>query len=244
VIIPMDHGVTLGPIKGLESLAELIDKVSYNGVNAVLGHMILPLHGFIDGFNDLGLILHLSAGTIWSRHPNIKVLVNSVEMAVKMGADGVSVHINIGNEHEEQMIDDLHKVSSQCSKWGMPLLAMIYPRGNRVKSEYDEERITRSVCIGAEAGADIVKVNYTGSIDTFRRVVESCSIPVVIAGGKATRPEEVLTAVKESLEVGSAGVSIGRNVFQSPNSTKMIKAISAIVHENVTVRDAMELLKR
>ena len=244
MIIPMDHGVTLGPIKGLESLAELIDKVSYNGVNAVLGHMILPLHGFIDGFNDLGLILHLSAGTIWSRHPNIKVLVNSVEMAVKMGADGVSVHINIGNEHEEQMIDDLHKVSSQCSKWGMPLLAMIYPRGNRVKSEYDEERITRSVCIGAEAGADIVKVNYTGSIDTFRRVVESCSIPVVIAGGKATRPEEVLTAVKESLEVGSAGVSIGRNVFQSPNSTKMIKAISAIVHENVTVRDAMELLKR
>jgi class I fructose-bisphosphate aldolase len=92
-------------------------------------------------------------------------------------------------------------------------------------------------------GADIVKVSYTGSVDTFKEVVSGCSIPVVIAGGpKMDSDREILEMVKGSIEAGGTGVSIGRNVFQHKDPTRMVKAISSIVHDGSSVEDALRIL--
>jgi class I fructose-bisphosphate aldolase len=92
-------------------------------------------------------------------------------------------------------------------------------------------------------GADIVKVSYTGSPETFREVTEGCSIPVVIAGGpKMSSDRDILEMVKGSIEAGGAGVSIGRNVFQHKNPTRMIMAFSAIINDGAGVEDALKIL--
>src|SRR5690606_34775819 len=122
--------------------------------------------------------------------PNHKVLVTSVEKALKLGADAVSVHVNVGSEREPEMLIKLGTVAEICDDWGMPLIAMMYPRGEKIKDEHDPEVVKLAARAGAELGADIIKTNYTGDPETFREVVKGCPVPVVIAGGPKIETEE------------------------------------------------------
>jgi fructose-bisphosphate aldolase, class I len=244
VIVPLDHGVTVGPIDGLIDVKTSVNAVAMGGANAIVIHKGLVTSGHRRRGRDVGLIVHLSASTNLSPFPNAKTLVCTVEEAIKLGADAISIHINIGDGTEREMLADFGQVSREARDWGMPLLAMIYPRGEKIKDEYEPRVIKHAARLGAEIGADIVKVSYTGAVDSFREVVSGCPVPVVIAGGpKMNSEREILEMVKGSVEAGGAGVSIGRNVFQHRNPTRMVGAISLLVHENSTVEEALAFLE-
>ncbi len=242
VIIPMDHGVSLGPVKGLVNLGDMVNCVADGGANAVLLQKGMPQHSHRGYGRDIGLIVHLSAATSLAPDPNDKVLVCTVEEAIKMGADAVSVHINIGSETEADQLGKLGKVAEQCGDWGMPLIAMMYPRGKNIKNSNDPELVAHVARVGAELGADIIKTNFTGDVDTFRKVVDGCKpVPVVMAGGpKTSTDEEFLKNVYDATQAGGSGVAIGRNVFQHENPTAMTCALTLIVHDKQSVDKAME----
>ncbi|MFQ6096794.1 MAG: 2-amino-3,7-dideoxy-D-threo-hept-6-ulosonate synthase [Armatimonadota bacterium] len=251
VICPMDHGVTMGPIPGLIDMPEAVDAVARGGADAVLGHIGLPLLGHRGYGRDIGLIIHLSASTNLGPDPNDKVLVGTVERAIKYGADAVSIHVNLGAENESQMLRDFGMVARTCEEWGMPLVAMVYTRGPKVESEFDVEVVKHAARVAAEIGCDIVKVNYTGSAETFAEVVEGCGGPrgggpkVVIAGGERLESDQdILRMVLGAMQAGAAGVSIGRNAFQHETPEKIVAAIVAIVHNNASLDQAMSLLER
>lgn len=244
VIIPMDHGVTIGPMTGLIKMEETVNAVAMGGANAIVIHKGLVEAGHRSSRKDLGLIIHLSASTKMMSDPNCKIMVCTVEEAIKLGADAVSVHVNIGAEDEKSMLKDLGAVSKEAMEWGIPLLAMMYTRGPKVENEYDVKWVKHAARVGAELGADIVKVVYTGSVESFREVVEGCFVPVVIAGGeKMGNDQDILKMVKGSMEAGGAGVSIGRNVFQHKDPTKIVQAISKIVHNGSTVEEGLMKLE-
>lgn len=244
VIVPLDHGVTVGPIPGIVDMKDAIGKIVGGGANAIVIHKGVVRMGHRGHGHDVGLIVHLSASTSLSPDPNSKVLVCTVEEAIKLGADGVSIHVNIGAEDEKEMLKDFGDISKQCQAWGMPLLAMMYTRGKKIKSESDVAVVRHSARVAAELGADIVKVNYTGDAESFRSVVEGCGVPVLIAGGeKAENDIDVLKNIKNAVLAGGGGVSIGRNVFQHDNPATMIKAINAIVHEDASVSEATAILE-
>jgi len=244
VIVPMDHGISVGPIDGLKNMKQAIQNVAQGGANAVVMHKGLVQDGHRQEGPDIGLILHLSASTCLSVYPNEKTLVCTVEEAVKLGADAVSIHVNLGNGGEKEMLNDFGKVSYDARTWGMPLLAMIYPRGEKIKDEYDVNAIKHAARLGKEMGADIVKVSYTGSPDSFHEVVSGCNIPVVIAGGPRMDSEkQIIKMVKGSIDAGGSGVSIGRNVFQYKNPRLMVQAISYIVNKGGSVEDGLNILK-
>jgi class I fructose-bisphosphate aldolase len=244
VIIPMDHGVTVGPIEGLADMRATISNVVAGGANAILMHKGIVRAGHRGTGKDVGLIIHLSAGTSLSPDPNAKELVCTVEEAVKLGADAVSVHINLGAGTEQQMLQQLGHVSERCFEWQMPLVTMMYTRGAKIKDEYDVKNIKIAARAGAELGADIVKVVYTGSVESFAEVVQGCPVPVVIAGGpKMNSDEEIFRMVEGALAAGAAGLSIGRNAFQHKNPVKMVKALSKMVHEGASVEKAIAILK-
>lgn len=241
IIVPMDHGVSMGPIKGLLDLPSMVNKVAEGGANAVLGHLGLPKHGHRGYGKDIGLIIHLSASTSLGPDPNHKVLVTTVEEAIKVGADAVSVHINVGAEDEAEMLAGLGHVAERCDYWGMPLVAMMYPRGRKVTSEYDVEYVKHAARVGAELGADIVKTNYTGDPESFREVIKGCPVPVVMAGGPKTETEEeFLRNVYDAISAGAAGVAVGRNVFQADDPTALVRKIALIVHEGATLEDVLK----
>jgi predicted phospho-2-dehydro-3-deoxyheptonate aldolase len=231
VIVPMDHGVTIGPVSGLINLPETVNAITNGGANAFVVHKGVAEAGHRRRGKDVGLILHLSASTRMAPDPNSKTMVCTVEEAIKLGADGVSIHVNLGAEDERVMLNDLGYVGRIAMEWGMPLLAMMYTRGPKVKNEYDVELVKHAARVGAELGADIVKVVYTGSPESFREVVEGCFVPVVIAGGeKMENDEDIVEMVKGAMAAGASGVSIGRNVFQHKAPEKMVQMISQIVH--------------
>jgi len=239
VIVPMDHGVSSGPIQGIADIYGTIGRVAEGGATAVVVHK-----GILQSLPrslgpGIGVIMHLSASTGLGKAPDSKTLVSTVEEALRLGADAVSVHVNIGAEAEHEMLRDLGNVAGDCMKWGVPLLAMAYPRGPNIRDQFDVEAVKLAARAAAELGADIVKTNYTGKPSSFREVVRGCPVPVVIAGGPKMRSDmDVLNMVKESIDAGGAGVSIGRNIFQHANIAGMTRAVSKIVLEGSSASEA------
>jgi len=237
----MDHGVSVGPVKGLENMSRTIKQLIDGDVDAVLMHKGLAKR--VD-FRGPGLIVHVSASTTLGNKSLLKVPVCTVEEAIRIGADAVSAHINVGADDEDKMLRELGELANQCDKFGMPLLAMMYPRGPKIKSEHDAEAVAHASRIGAELGADIVKTPYTGNPDTFRAVTRAVPVPVVIAGGpKMSSDREVLEMAKQSLDAGGAGLSFGRNIFQHNNPTAIAKALEAIVHHEASLDEATSILE-
>jgi predicted phospho-2-dehydro-3-deoxyheptonate aldolase len=230
VIVPMDHGVSLGPVQGIATINNTIKKVCEGGGTCIVVHKGIARQLHPDIMGDLGLIVHLSASTSLWTEPNRKTLVGDVLDAVRLGADAVSVHVNLGGKYENEMMAQMGEVSSQCIEFGMPLLAMMYPRGENVKDQFDIDAIKKCARVGAELGADIVKTNYTGDIESFKEVVKGTSVPVVIAGGpKMDSEKALLDMVGDAMKAGAAGVSIGRNVFQHEDIVGITKKLAEIV---------------
>jgi predicted phospho-2-dehydro-3-deoxyheptonate aldolase len=244
VIVPMDHGVTIGPVAGLINMQETINAVATGGANAIILHKGLVEAGHRRKGRDVGLIIHLSASTQMAPDPNSKTIVCTVEEAIKLGADAVSIHVNLGSEDERTMLEDLGRAAKVAGEWGMPLLAMMYTRGPKVKSEYDVKLVRHAARVGAELGADIIKVVYTGSAESFQEVVEGCFVPVVIAGGeKMGNDEDIIEMVRGAMAAGAAGVSIGRNIFQHKDPERMVQKICRIVHNTATFEEKLRKLE-
>jgi len=245
VIVPMDHGVTLGPIPGLQDMKTTVSKVVAGGANALIIHKGIVAAGHRRSGKDIGLIVHLSGSTSLSPDPNAKVPVCTVEEAIRLGADAVSVHINLGAQTDDTMLAHLADVSRRCTDWGLPLVAMMYTRGAKITSEYDAKFVKHAARVAAELGADVAKVNYTGSPQSFQEVVDGVSIPVVIAGGeKMETDEQVLQMIEGALKAGAAGVSIGRNAFQHEDTQRMVQAIAMMVHGGQSIQESLAFLER
>jgi fructose-bisphosphate aldolase/2-amino-3,7-dideoxy-D-threo-hept-6-ulosonate synthase len=241
--IPMDHGISNGPIKGLEDPHSIIYKCQDHGLTSVIINKgilkTLPRPA------KIGILVHFSASTSLSSFPNRKMLTGTVEEAIRLGADGVSLHINIGGNEEPEMLEQLGTTAEQCHKWNMPLLAMMYPRGEKIKDPHDPEIVAHVARIGADCGADIVKTVYTGDVDSFSRVVKGTPVPVVIAGGpKAKTDMDVLQMTEDAMRAGAKGVTYGRNIFAHNTPEKMVEALAEIIFNNETAKEALKKIDK
>jgi predicted phospho-2-dehydro-3-deoxyheptonate aldolase len=239
VMVPLIHGVGMGPIEGIKDIMNTVDTVALGGANAVILHKGIVAAGHRQSGKDIGLILHLTATT----EKREQTLVTDVEEALKMGADAVSVRIDVGGSNESAMLTLLGEVSRDASRWGVPLYALMDP-GSVKDKEKQTKNLMRAARIGAEMGADLVRVPYSGSSETFKEVVAVCPVPLVAIGGeKKAREKDFLQMVHEVMGAGALGVSAGRNIFQYKKPGNMIKAISQIVQRGYSVSSAMEALK-
>lgn len=231
IIVPIDHGMTMGPISGIEDMKSTIVKLGQHKVDGVILHkgLITSCEKEIVESN-LSVIMHLSASTSLGQTSNYKVTVGTVKEALSFGCNAVSIHLNIGNEFEADMFRDVAKVAEDCYKYGMPLLAMMYARGASVQDEMSIENIKHVARIGAELGADLIKVNYSEHDGDFKEVVEGCPVPIIIAGGeKCNTQDEFLKKVSAAMKTGIHGVSVGRNIFQEDNMDYLMRNLDEIV---------------
>ena len=243
IIVPLDHGVSVGPIAGLTGMRDTVTNIVEGGANAVLMHKGVVPCGHRARGRDIGLIVHLSASTSLSPFPGAKTLVCDVEEAVALGADAVSLHINLGDVSERDMLSDFGRISRDAIRWGIPVLAMVYGRGPKIENEFDPEVVAHCARVGMELGADIVKVPYTGDPESFAKVVGAAHAPVVIAGGpKTPTTRDFLRMVSDSVQAGGSGLSVGRNIFQHKDPTRLLQALAKIVHDGWAVDDAHGLL--
>ncbi|MFI0469229.1 MULTISPECIES: 2-amino-3,7-dideoxy-D-threo-hept-6-ulosonate synthase [Saccharopolyspora] len=231
LLVPMDHSVTDGPLPTPGGPANLTPQLAANGVDAIVLHKGALRYIDPAAFVNMSLIVHLSASTAHAPDPDAKYLVASVETALRLGADAVSVHVNLGSTEERRQVADLAAVAEACDAWNLPLMAMIYPRGPQITDPRDVRLVAHAATLAADLGADLVKTVYPGTVEAMAQVVDSCAAPIVAAGGPRVDDEaKVLAHVEGVLRAGAAGVAMGRNIFEAPDPGERARRVAALIH--------------
>ncbi|PHQ38519.1 fructose-bisphosphate aldolase [Halorubrum persicum] len=239
VNIPMDHGITIGATKGLKDIESTINAVTRGGADSVLTQKGLA-NRVHPNKNGRGYVIHLNASTTMGPDANDKRITGTVKEAVRAGADAVSIHLNIGSNHEPRQLEQLASVTEVAHEYGMPVLAMTYARGPDV-DEHDAENLAHAVRIAEEMDADIAKTAYSGNAETYKLVPDTVDIPVIMAGGDPQTDRQMLQNVRGAMDAGAAGVSMGRSVFQHDDPEAMARGVSTIVHNDKSVPEAMDI---
>jgi DhnA family fructose-bisphosphate aldolase class Ia len=242
VMAAMDHAAVVGPIEGIVDPVKTVKLLceerpdTFFMPNGVIKR-VYPY--FIE--SRIPYIIALDTCTQIGPEPDYFMLSDTVEHAITLGASAVSMHVFLGPQKTSDMLKGLAKTAEACDKYGMPLLAIMYPEG--FENNCDVKLVKWAARIGAELGADIVKAYYTGSKETFAEVVEACPIPVLLSGGAKTKdPKEFLTVLKNTIDAGGHGCAVGRNVWQNKDPKAMLRATKMIVHEGSSVDEAMKVL--
>lgn len=231
--IPMDHGISAYPEHGLDRMDEIVDSIIAAGADAIVAQKGVVSHQAARTGWD-GFVCHVSVSTVHGG-PNAqsKVKVASAAEAKSRGASGVSGQINLGDENEHKMILDLGELTAEAHAAEMPVLGMVYPRGpNLIVSPEDETGgIAHAARVAHELGCHVVKVPWTGSVESFRTVCEAVPIPVLIAGGaKEGDFSATLKIVALAIQAGGAGVCMGRQVFGAEDPGATVRALAEIIH--------------
>lgn len=243
LIVPVDDLLICGANNHLLEYRQKIPLLSHPNINAILGYPGV-FGQFYKELRDKPWIINLTTSTILNDH-SYKRLSLTLENAISVGCDAVAVHVNMTSPNEGEMIQSLARISFECQKYGIPLMAIVYARkpGNNNNDdnyldmkEKDNEKYTNMIAhacrVAVELGADIIKTNYTGSEESFHRVIiASGDVPVLIAGGERVTEYEALRNVKQAMEAGAIGVCFGRNFFYRDDVVEFSERVRAIIDE-------------
>jgi 2-amino-4,5-dihydroxy-6-oxo-7-(phosphonooxy)heptanoate synthase len=231
-LVPLDHTVTDGPFADASRYDDLLGILAENGADAIVVHKgrlrLLPRWVY----SKLSVIVHVSASTKYAADPTFKYQVGEVEDCLRRGADAVSVHVNLGSLTEDRQIRTMAGVADSCDRAGVPLLAMLYPRGPGIKDHPPLETLLHAASLAADLGADMVKLPLSGSAPTMKRVIDSCPIPVLAAGGSQVSDSEFGAFVAAAMKSGARGLAAGRNIFMAADPAAKVREVRRILHAN------------
>jgi 2-amino-4,5-dihydroxy-6-oxo-7-(phosphonooxy)heptanoate synthase len=232
-LVPLDHTLTDGPFTDAHQYDNLLDSLADNGVDAIAVHKgrLGHLRGGV--YAKLSVIVHVSASTKYAADPNYKYQVGDAEECLRRGADAVSIHVNLGAITEDHQIRMMAGMAEACDRVGLPLLAMIYPRGPGVKGHSPLDTLQHAASLAVDVGVDIVKLPFAGcSVQEMMQVVNSCPIPVLAAGGAKVSDSEFGSFVADVMKSGARGIASGRNVFMAADPTAKVREIRRILDSN------------
>ena len=244
VWIPMDHGLSGYPEQGLDQMDLVVDFAIKGRADAIVLQKGVLTHQYKRTSWDR-FVCHLSASTVHGGpRSQSKVTVGDVEEVISRGAVAVSAQVNLGDDSESEMLYDMGQITSDSWNHGVPTLGMVYPRGpNLILDPEDKTRgIAHAARVAFELGCDVVKVPWTGSIDSFQKVTSGVPIPVLIAGGTGSSFSDTLDIVSKSIIAGGSGVCMGRQIFGSTNPLHRLLALRSIIHGDSSLNDALEIL--
>ncbi|MBI4689266.1 MAG: 3-hydroxy-5-phosphonooxypentane-2,4-dione thiolase [Nitrospirae bacterium] len=234
VMLAVDHGYFLGPTTGLEDAGKTVKPLlSY-------ADALMPTRGIVrtsvDPATDTPIVLRVSGGnSVLEEDLSNEGLTVSMEDAIRLNAAAVAISIYVGSPNQKETLLNLTRLIDKGHRYGIPVLAVTAVGKNMGR---DTRYLALSCRIAAELGAHFVKTYYC---DGFEKVVKTCPVPLVMAGGKKLPELEALELTYNAIKRGAAGVDMGRNIFQSDAPVAMIQAVRAIVHDNATPQRAYDI---
>ncbi|GEM77923.1 3-hydroxy-5-phosphonooxypentane-2,4-dione thiolase [Vibrio superstes] len=234
VMLAFDHGYIMGATAGLERLDLAIEPLAEHAdammaTRGAIRSCIQPNH-------NKPLILRASAGsTVLKEDLSDEVVGVDIDDAIRINASCLAIQVFVGAKGECSSLNNLVKTIDAGARYGIPTLGVTAVGKEMERTNRYFMLATRVL---AELGAHIVKTYYC---DDFEKVVAACPVPVVVAGGKKVPELDALTMAYQAIQAGAAGVDMGRNVFQAEDPVAMIKAISGVVHDQLTPTQALDL---
>ncbi|MDY0287249.1 MAG: hypothetical protein RBR15_00325 [Sphaerochaeta sp.] len=243
VIIALDHGSIAGPMAGITNPSGIVRECVKAQVDG-----ILTTKGFVDASlaeweRPTSLVLRLSGGFTLLGEKFEEEMIADPETALAYGASCAAITVKFGHEREGAFIRQASLAIDRCHSLGLPVMLEAMARGSIGGKEvvpHDSEAIRMVARMGAEIGADLIKTYYTGSVDSFARVVEGCPVPILILGGAKTESvRDVLQTIHDSLEAGGCGIAMGRNIWGFGKVGAMLEAVNGLVHGHWGVDKAL-----
>ena len=237
LMLAVDHGYFLGPTEKLENPEKTIKPIMRHCDSLMLTRGVQRTS--VDAAYPIPIVLRVSGGSsIIGEDLSNEQITTSIKEAIRLNASAVAMSIFVGSKYEHQTIVNLGKLVNEAEEYGIPVLAVTAVGKDMGK---DARYLSLACRIAAEQGAHIVKTYYC---ENFEKVVESCPVPIIIAGGKKLPEKDALELTYNAIKDGAVGVDMGRNIWQSENPVPMIKAVRSIVHGNNTIDQSYELFKK
>ncbi|MFH0956491.1 MAG: 3-hydroxy-5-phosphonooxypentane-2,4-dione thiolase [Candidatus Aenigmatarchaeota archaeon] len=234
LMLAVDHGYFLGPTTGLDNFAKAVTPLIPYADTLFLTRGML--RSCVDPQTDVPIMLRASGGTsILSRELLHEGITVAIEDALRLNAVGVGYSIMVGAPWERDTILDLSKLVDLGERYGLIVMAVTAVGKDMAK---DARYLSLACRMAAEHGAHIVKTYYC---EGFEKVVDTCPVPIVMAGGKKTPEMDALTMAYSAIEAGAVGVDMGRNIFQSDFPVAMMQAVRAVVHEGAKPKEALKI---
>ncbi len=239
VMLAVDHGYFLGPTKKLESVSRTIEPLLDYADALMLTRGILRTS--VDPETSVPVVLRVSGGSsIIGEDLSNEVITTSIEDAIRLNVSAIALSIFIGSEYESQTLESLAMLVNMGQEFGIPVLAVTAV--GKELSKRDSRFLSLACRIAAEFGAIFVKTYYC---EDFEKVVESCPVPIVIAGGPKLETElDAFEMAHDAVNKGAVGVDMGRNIWQNNNPVAMMKAVRAVVHKNASPAEALEIFNK
>lgn len=241
VLLAYDQGLEHGPTDFDERnvdpafIMELAAAGRFNGV--------VFQKGLAEKYYDrrVPLIVKVNGKTNLVKGEPVARQICSVKYASELGAKAVGYTIYAGSANESIMLEEFGRIQEEAHELKMAAIAWIYPRGEAIKDDTAPEIVAYAARTGLEAGADAVKIKYTGNVESFKWAVESAGKAKVFMSGGPKAPTEVdfLRQVRGALDAGATGLAVGRNVWQSSDPLKTARALHKLVIENRSVDEAL-----
>lgn len=235
--LAMDHGYIMGATHGLENPGAVLTPLApyIDAVFATRG----VLRASVDPATPTPVILRVSGGASVVGHTlSDEGQAVAIDDILRINAASVGLSVFVGTEYEHQTLMALANLVNQCEPYGIPVMAV-----TAVGKELDQRKEARYLSLAcricAEYGARVVKTYYC---DDFEDIVKGCPVPVVIAGGPKTDSIlGVFEFVYDGIQKGAAGVNLGRNIWQDECPAGVARALQAVIHENATPKEAMDI---
>ncbi len=235
VMLAIDHGY-FGNVPGqLKCFADMTPLFEYADALMLTRGM---LRNCVPAEFDIPIVLRVSAGASMLKELSNEEINVAVDDALRLNVSAITCSIFVGGEYEKQTLMNLSKLVNWGQQYGIPTLAVTAVGREMVR---DARYLGMASRMAAEMGATFVKTYYC---ENFEEVTSICPAPIVIAGGKKIDERDALQMAKNAVDKGARGVDMGRNIFQSDKPIGMIKAVRAIVHDNISVDEAYEIYKQ
>lgn len=238
--ITMDHPIARGVLPGLSDVEAALAAVASGRPDSITLQKGIASRCFAPYAADIALILKSTSYSPY--HQNMDVPTATVDEALRLGAEAISVGVLVGSELQAAQITHLGAVSREADAAGLPLVAHIYPRGADLPGErLSADNVSYAVRVGAELGVDVVKTEWTGSAETFAQVVEAGGpARVVLAGGNPGRDiRDYFQMTADALSAGAAGATYGRFVWGHVRPGRVVEALHKLIHDGASVDDAV-----
>lgn len=243
VVVAADHGAIAGPLPGIESPADLVVLCARGGADAILAH-----RGFVraalDGWErGIGLILRLSGGFTTLGGKFEEEPIGDAEDAVFWDADAAAATVKFGHIREGEFIRNAARLVSACERRSIPTMieAMAFREG---RPSMDSEALAVAIRSAEELGASFIKAPLPERPQEFSRVIRGSHVPVLILGGeKLDALEALFSAVAQAMDMGAAGVAMGRNIWGQNDAVGVLEAMVGVVHGGWGVDAALAHLR-
>jgi fructose-bisphosphate aldolase, class I len=232
LIVPIDHGVTIGPVEGLVSVGRIGRWIGHPGVTGIIAHKgLIERLAQRDLIGKLGVMLHLNGMSTLAQKPDSKEMLTGIETALRLGADGVSVQANYDGSNDAHNMTLLGAVVDEAHRYGLPVLTMLYDKVVAPNAQNRIERLRHLMRISLELGSDVLKIATPPSLDDIPEILDGLceDIPVFFAGGELCSDDQLVDMTERAVRSGAAGLCMGRNVFQRESADALLSRLSGLL---------------